>query len=187
MLRDHGLQFVLRDYRTPAPPRWLDWLGDFLNAAMPGLNFFFWVGVAALVALIVFFLGRELLGLRMRRRKPERTEPQSAWRFDEVKARILLAEADRLAAEGQYAQAAHLLLLKGVEDVQERRPRDIRPALTSREIAGLPQLPAQARSAFSVIAEVVERSLFGGREVDEGGWTECRRSYEALVVAEAWR
>jgi hypothetical protein len=188
LLRDHRLQFVLKDYHPTPTPKWVEWLGKAIIAAFPVLKVVFWFAVGIGVALIAFFIAREVFGIQLpgRRKKTAKPAP-AAWTIDEKKARLLLEEADRLAAEGLYAEAAHLLLLKGVEDVQKRRPREVRPALTSREIALLPQLPASARQAFSVIAVVVERSLFGGRDVDEGGWSECRRSYEALVVAETWR
>ncbi|HEX5775966.1 MAG TPA: DUF4129 domain-containing protein [Caulobacteraceae bacterium] len=188
LLRDRALQFELKDIKVPEPPRWLDAVGEFLRASMPVLNVLFWIVVALVVALIAWFLLRELIDARLGRKKPKKDKPAPAgWRMDEHKARILLADADRLAAEGRYAEAAHMLLLKGVEDVHDRRPREVRPALTSREIAALPQLPQRARTAFGTIAAVVERSLFGGRPVDVSAWTECRRSYEDLIVAESWR
>ena len=66
------------------------------------------------------------------------------------------------------------------------RPRAVRPALTARDIARLDSLPAAARAPFSLIAEVVERSFFGGREVDAGAFAECRRAYESFALPEAW-
>lgn len=188
LLRDRKLQFEVQDFRPPEIPRWLEWLGEVLRASMPVLNVLFWIVVGLVAALIVWFIVREIIQSRLGRKKPKREAPAAPpWRMDEARARILLADADRLAAEGRFAEAAHLLLLKGVEDVQDRRPREIKPALTSREIAALPQLPERARAAFGAIAAVVERSLFGGRPVDQAAWSDCRRSYEALVVAEAWR
>lgn len=188
LLRDGRLQFELKDIKVPEPPRWLDALVEFLRASMPVLNVLFWIVVALVVALVAWFLLREVMAARRGGKTPKTDRPAPAdWRIDAHKARVLLADADRLAAEGRYAEAAHLLLLKGVEDVQDRRPREVRPALTSREIAALPQLPQGARTAFGAIAAVVERSLFGGRPVDVSAWSDCRRSYEALIVAESWR
>jgi len=188
MLKDGRLQFKLTEFTTPDPPRWLDWLAKALEGAAPVLNIVFWSGVAVGVLLVCFFIVREVLAAR---RDPDNSNRlrlgDEGWRPDLKKARVLLADADRLAAEGRFAEAAHLLLLKGVDDVGERRPGELKPALTSREIAALPQLPAQARSAFGTIAAVVERSLFGGRDVDQAAWTDCRQSYEALVFAETWR
>ena len=66
------------------------------------------------------------------------------------------------------------------------RPRSIKPALTSRNIAELDALPVSARPAFSRIARSVERSFFGGREVDAGDFAECRRAYEAFAIPNAW-
>lgn len=187
MLRDKRLQFELSDYHPPKPPGWLKPLGEFLDAIMPALNLLFWAGAAVLAGLIIWFIVREVAQSRVGQKKPKMAPAESAWRIDAQKARILLADADQLAAEGRFAEAAHLLLLKGVEDVQDRRPREVKPALTSREIAALPQLPEAARVAFRAIAEVVERSLFGGRDVDEAAWSDCRQSYEALIIAAVWR
>jgi hypothetical protein len=69
-----------------------------------------------------------------------------SWRPDAAVARVLLADADALAAKGRYAEAAHLLLRRSVQDIEGSRPRLVRPALTSRDIAAHPGLPDAARS-----------------------------------------
>jgi hypothetical protein len=97
-----------------------------------------------------------------------------------------LDEADRLAAAGRYAEAVHVLLFRGVDDIRDQRPDLFRRAMTSREIAALPALPERARARFASIAAVVERSFFGGREVDADGWARCRREYEAFAARESW-
>jgi hypothetical protein len=58
--------------------------------------------------------------------------------------------------------------------------------MTAREIAGLGRLPERAKRGLKPIIQVVERSFFGGRAVDEGGWHEARRSYEDFAFGEAW-
>ena len=103
-----------------------------------------------------------------------------------AKAAVRLAEADRLAAEGLYAEAAHMLLLRSVADVESGRPGRIRPSFTSRDIAALPELGPEPRAAFSLIAGVVERALFGGRPLDAEAWRTCRSAYDVLARPEAW-
>jgi hypothetical protein len=98
----------------------------------------------------------------------------------------LLAQADELAAQGLYAEAAHHLLLHSIQDVEDHRPRAIRPALTARDIAALDQLPPTPREAFTRIAQAVERSLFGGRPLDKEGFAECRSAYEAFAFEGGW-
>jgi hypothetical protein len=62
----------------------------------------------------------------------------------------------------------------------------VRPALTSRDIAGLEAMPPGPRDAFGRIAERVERSFFGGREADADDFAAARRDYEAFAFAEDW-
>ena len=133
-------------------------------------------------------LVREVLRLRMPAARPKTVAAETApeWRPDAAAARDLLAAADALAAQGRFAEAAHLILLRSVADIERRRPRSVRPALTTREIAGLSALPPSARPAFAQIGRVVERSLFGGAPVEAAEYAECRREYEAFALPAGW-
>jgi hypothetical protein len=187
LLADRTLQFdfVRAPPRQPAP-KWLTSLVEFLA---PILKYVFWVGVVAVVALILFFLIRELIRIRWKGRvkRPNATEDEAdGWRPTAAQARLLLEEADRLAAQGLYAQAAHHLLLHSIQEVQDRRPRAIRPAFTSRDIGRMEILPQDARAAFAQIAAIVERSLFGGRPVDADGFAVCRHAYESFAFRGGW-
>ena len=97
-----------------------------------------------------------------------------------------MRDADALAALGQFEQAAHLLLLVSIQEIGDRCPGLVLPALTSREIATLTALSPQARKVFSRIALVVERSLFGGRALDARAYQECREVFEQFTVPETW-
>ena len=99
---------------------------------------------------------------------------------------ILLADADALAARGLYAEAAHILLLRSVQDIEKRQPNAVRVSLTTREIMALKALPDAARPAFSRIGRTVESSLFGGAPVDSDAFAECRQAYEAFALPDAW-
>jgi hypothetical protein len=120
-----------------------------------------------------------------RRSLPSRPAPAD-WRPEAFKARALLEDADRLASEGRYDEAAHLLLLRGVEDIEDKRPRLIKPAFTARDIAGLEAVPPAARGAFGAIAAVVETSLFGGARLDAAAFARCRAAYEDFAFPKAW-
>ena len=98
-----------------------------------------------------------------------------------------MTEADALAAQGLYAEASHLLLLRSVQDIEKRQPRALRASLTTREIAGLKAVPESARPAFAQIGRVVERSLFGGAPVQADDFASCRQAYEAFALPEGWR
>jgi hypothetical protein len=195
LLRDRSLQFDFATVRPPRPvhlPAWLqsvaDWLGHAFGAAAPALKIVFWAGVAAAVLLVVWLIVREVLGVRFARRRRSRgPRPTPAdWRPDPLKARALLENADRLAAIGRYDQAVRLILHRGVEDIDVRRPAVLRPALTAREIAALAAVPAPARNAFAQIAAVVEFSAFAGMPIGRDAFSQCRAAYEAFVSPGAW-
>jgi len=196
LLSDRTLQFDLpveAPRAPPKPPAWLEALLELLGAVGPVLGWVFWVGAIFLALLIVFFVVRETLGGRFKgfgrkaRAGAGAAAETTEWRPTETAARVLLADADRLAAEGRYAEAVHLLLLRSIEDIHGHRPRVVRPALTARDIASLDALPATARPAFRSIADVVERSLFGGAAVDAVGFARCRAAYEEFAFPQGWR
>lgn len=185
---DAGFQFDRALFVEPKVPSWLLWLGKALKHAAPYLKYVFWAGLAVLALLILYAIAREILRLRKPTARPDgpRLVADPPWRPNAAEARDLLAAADRLAGEGQFLEAAHLLLLRSVEDIQKHRPKALRVSLTAREIAVLPALPEAARPAFASIARVVERGLFGGRPVDGDDFAACRSAYEAFALPEGW-
>jgi hypothetical protein len=194
LLRDRSLQFDFPVDKAPSqpvhqpPPEWLKALADFIQAATPLMKWVFWGLLAIGAALLLAFIAREVLALRRRQRPPKlaRTVETVEWRPEPTEARALLGAADQLAAEGRFAEAAHILLLRSIDDVRGRRPDLVRPSLTSRDIGGLEVLPANARPAFGLIAQVVERSLFGGRPVDAEAFARCRAAYADFALPGAW-
>jgi hypothetical protein len=188
LVQDSSIQFDLPAYVPPPPPAWLKWLDDLISAG-PAFKAFFWVLVALLALGVIYAAVRwiERGGLSFLKRKSKAdAAPEEVWTIAEAPARALLAEADRLAGAGRYSEAAHLLLFRSIEEIDRRRPALVRPALTSRDIAGAPQLPEGPRSAFRRIAMAVERSLFGGGRLDEGDWLGCRAAYEEFALAREW-
>lgn len=184
LLQDKSLQFEVERFKPQPPPKWANGLADFFEAMGPLFQVIFWVFVALIVAAIVYAIVINAMKFRLGER-PHRgpvPSPQPDWRPTIEQARVLLADADALAAEGRFDEAAHLLLLRGVQDIREQRPGLVRPALTSRDIAALEALPEAARVAFGAIARVVERSFFGGREVGPDGWRDCRAAYERFAL-----
>jgi hypothetical protein len=189
LLQEPGLQF---DFPAAPPPpeepAWLLALFKFLSALQPLFEILFWGGIGILALVVLFFIAREIIRLKGREREAADGSQDHLpdWRPPVARARALLADADRLAAQGRFTEAVHLLLFRSIDDIDERRPRSIKPALTSRNIAELDALPSFARPAFSRIAASVERSFFGGREIDAGDFAECRRAYEAFAIPNAW-
>ena len=189
LLADPSLQFSFsQPPRPPEVPDWVRALGRLLEAAAPVMKYIFWGGLILAGLLLLYFVVREVIAVRWRRpaRPADLTRGVASWRPEPEAARVLLEDADQLAAEGRFEAAAHLLLLRTIDDIRGRRPDLVRPALTSRDIGALSALPEAARPAFAAIAQVVERSLFGGRPVDAGAYQRCRAAYEAFAVPKVW-
>jgi hypothetical protein len=188
LLADKTLQFDFG--QAPPPPKPPpDWLVRLLELIAPAMKYVFWGLVIAAALLILAFLLREVIKVRWHGRGRKAGTAAAAvdeWRPKAARARVLLAEADALAAQGLFAEAAHHLLLHSIQDVEDHRPRTIRPALTSRDIARLDAIPPEPKAAFGRIAELVEKSLFGGRALSADGFAECRRAYETFAFEGAW-
>ena len=189
LVKQSDIQFDFRRVITPEPPAWLkaffNWLGHGLLAIAPAFKYIFWGGIIIGAVVIAYFLFWELAAIRFgwRRRKAARpVQLDQAWTPSAAKARTLIEDADRLAAEGRYDAAVHLLLFRSIEDIDQRWPGSVRPALTSRDIAGHPRLTESARQIFANIARVVERSFFGGAPVGEADFSACRQAYSAFAL-----
>lgn len=212
LLADPSVQFRLvhPPPPTPAPP-WLRAVGEWLAWALrpigralgwiigllpdaPYARILFW-SVIALVAAFVAWTVLERIRrgawqwphLSRRKIAAAAAVSDEAAPFEPEPVRAWLAEADALAAGGGFAEAAHLLLFRTVEDLARRRPGVIRPALTARELAAVAAFPPPVRARVAAIAALVERSLFGGRPVGIDEWRAVRNSYAELGRPEVWR
>lgn len=171
--------------------RFLRWIGSFFPDAAYA-RILLWIVIALGAAAVLWALYNRIRHgkwtLRIPRVAPiEGVDTEEEWRPDEAGARSWLEEADALAREGRFAEAIHHLLFRSIEDIANRRPALVRPALTSREIAGSTGIPARARTLFAGIASVVERSLFGARPVGENDWHAAREAYSDFALPAAWR
>jgi len=187
LLADGSIQFEMTTYKPDPPPAWLEALFNLIGA--DGSRLVFWIVLAIAVILLLAFIVNRARGgdwswLLRRKAGDEQAE---VWRPEEAPARALLQEADSLAALGRYGEAAHLLLFRSIEDIDRRRPDLVRPALTSRDIATAPALPSGPKTAFGRIVATVERSLFGGRTLEEHDWKACREAYQEFAFASAWK
>jgi hypothetical protein len=189
VVADKAVQYSLAGPPEFTPPEWLKALrpiGDFIEAVAPFAKYIFWGMLGLFLALILYYIIREFADFRWPWRKTA-AEEEAEWVPDSAPARALLAEADALAAQGKFEEAAHLLLLRSVEDIDARRPTFLKPSSTAREIAVSGSLPEKARGTFALIARHVEASLFGGRALDQGGWQQCREAYGRFALAGEWR
>lgn len=194
---DAAIQFT--PLKPPAPPEQPQWLKDLLHflgevfaPVARAIGWFFellgltgpvwpWIGALVIVALVAALAWR--FWPSRRSRQSATSADETAWAPGRQMALGLLEEADRLANEGRFDEATHLLLQRSVSDIADVQPGLLRPSSTAREIASLPVLSDGARSAFTVIAERVERSLFALRALDAGDWQAAREAYARFALA----
>lgn len=138
------------------------------------------IGLAVLGVLVLIW--RIVAPLITARRGRQEEGAEADWAPAHAAAVALLEDADRLAAEGRFGEAVHLLLQRSVSHIAEAQPDWLQPASTAREIAGLQLLPPAARQAFGVIAARVERSLFALRDLDAGDWQAARSAYADFAL-----
>ena len=172
-------------------PEWLLALGRFFERLTRPLGD--WLGLdwrwlmwllIALAAAGALWLAWALLLEPLLARRRAAGAADEAWTPDRDAALALLADADRLAAEGRYGEAAHLLLQRSVGQIAQAQPDWLTPASTAREIGALRDLPERARAAFATIAEVVERALYALRGAGEGEWRRARAAYAEFALAD---
>ena len=172
------------------PPDWLLGLSKFLGSLAPVFQFLFYAIVLVVVAGFLYFLFGEALRVRFGKsgagKVSEGDDVLVDVRPDAAMARGLLEEADTLARAGKFAEAVHLLLFRSIEDIQTRLEGGVPKSLTAREIGSLNRLPERARKGLGPIIAIVERSFFGGRDVDGESWREARASYEDFAFGEGW-
>ena len=207
---DPTIQFGMGRAPIPKPvemPGWLRWLLDALRPvgrlfewltslmpAAPYVRILLWSVIAILaLALLWMIVDRIRSGewrTPIKRRKARQVAADAVdeeWAPDFVPARAWLDEADALASRGLYAEAIRHLLFRSVEDIRKRRPRVVRPSLTSRELSVAAGIPTVARELFARIAGQVERSLFGGRSVGADDWVQARAAYADFALPGQWK
>lgn len=193
---DSDIQFA--PIPPPEPPETPQWWKDFVEflggLLRPVADVFAAIGQAlgVSVPVLMWVLGGIavlLVGLLVWRfaasaaRKRGEAEPAPGWTPDTGEALALLEDADRLASEGRYDEATHLLLKRSVGQIAAARPGLLDPSSTAREISALPALSQAARAAFGAIAERVERSLFALRALTADDWQTARAAYADFALA----
>jgi len=94
------------------------------------------------------------------------------------------SEAERLAAEGRWAEAVHALLLVAIRRLCARFSVPQASSRTSRELCRALPLQGEAREAFAGLVRTVEISLFGGAPL---GPDDYRASLERFRLLEGPR
>lgn len=173
-------------------PGWLDavWrsIAEFLGWVLGPIGEFLalnwsviqWVLLGLLALFVLYWIARSVGPLARSRAEAKAkaaagSDPE--WTPSQEESTALLEDADRLAAEGRFDEATHLLLKRSVSQIATTRPDWVDPSSTARELAALPALSVPARIAFKTISERVERSLFALRRLDRSDWEAARAAY----------
>lgn len=158
------------------PFRFPPWLAETL----------FWAVLALVGALVLFFLGNLALDLLRNRTAFKRNRDRPAGETLRIETppvepravdRSTLAEADRLAAEGRFSEAIHLLLLVAMARLHRELGPRVAPAMTSREVLRLPALPGATVEPLTRMVQLSEINHFGGRHAAEPDYRSCRADF----------
>ena len=190
---DPSIQFTPVNIKLPPQetPGWLKAIGEVLKFIFEpigkalGLSWpvLQWVLIGLVVLAVLYALMRFLEPVLQARRQPKVSAVvDPGWVPDEAEALALLEDADRLAGEGKFDEATHLLLQRSVQHIANARPAWVQKASTAREIAALGGLSEGARSTFGLIAIRVERSLFALRTLGADDWQAAREAYARFAL-----
>lgn len=162
--------------REPPAGSWL--------AALGLTELFFWIFVAAVVAialLLILFIVREILERRYRgKRRKSATEAEPTmppWLAGDI------ADPERLAERGEHGRAIHALLLMALKALIVRSRRPLGDSLTSREVATRLELDSEADGALWALLHAAERVVFGDEPADLDTYLDCKAHYERLSGA----
>jgi hypothetical protein len=158
-------------------------LAPVVGALAPLALIVLYVLAGAAVLLFLSWIALEALSRRRGRRlepgaraQQEREEGEGA-----PESEAVLDDASRLAAEGRYGEAIHVLLLVAIRHLAERSRVALPPSRTSREIARLLPLGAESRPIFAELVRSVELSLFGGVPAGPEDYERSLERFRALV------
>ena len=180
----------------PSEPSWLgealqaffEFLGNLLSPVgqMIGVSWpiLQWVLLALVIVFVLYLVLRTFGPLAGRNRKITKAVTEPEWQPDREQSAALLEDADRLAAEGRFDEATHLLLQRSVGQIADARPDWVDPSSTARELVAIPALSDAARSAFRTISERVERSLFALSSLNRSDWEAARSAYANFALAQ---
>jgi hypothetical protein len=138
--------------------------------------------------LLGFYLYGAIMRARAQAAEKARDESAPAEVRAEVagdRASASLEEIERLAGEGAFSEAVHLLLLRCFEHLRRRIPDAGQPALTSREFLDRAELPPAVQDRLSFIVAAVEVGYFGGKPVGIDVYRRCLDGYRDITAPEA--
>jgi hypothetical protein len=138
-----------------------------------------WSAVAVFAGIVVYTL---IENLRLPIKSAAKSGKAVQEELQAVHRRMGVAQdaADMFAANGNFAEAMHTLLLQSLDEMRRRLGVPIAISLTSREILSRVALHSDAKDAFSDIVTRVEISYFGDHAPGAEEYRQCRQSYSTL-------
>lgn len=174
--REKGLRIPLRvkgkgevQVDPPSPP---SAVGQMLSTLLMGL----------VIAVLVFVLAWGVMSYLRSRRPPEEEAilPKNEGDSETSGPAVVPSDIERYAAEGRYTEAVHAMFLVTVRRLVARDLLTLTPDTTARETLRSLRADGAGRSAFAVLVEAVEISIFGGEELDRPTFERCFAAYRAL-------
>ncbi len=155
-------------------------LGDFAEV----LELLLWVALAVVVIFALYSLFQTLdrWGQKRPQRNDKEAEPARRVAIDtnEIFDSATLAEADRLAASGNYSEAVHAILIFSIDSLRTKLDLILNPSLTAREVVETVPIKEGERSALHLIVSKSELFHFGGRLANAADYAACRQSFLAF-------
>lgn len=153
-----------------------------LGALAPLATLVLYVLIGAAVLLILSWIVLEAVNRRRGRGPEPGAQRESAEEGEAAPERgAVLDDASRLAAEGRYGEAIHVLLLVAIRQLAERSRVTLPPSRTSRELVRLLPLGAESRETFAELVRSVELSLFGGVAAGPEDYERSLARFRSLV------
>jgi hypothetical protein len=147
-------------------------------------TFLMWGVVIVGIALLVFWLGTELMRYGGDDVQLGSTDDDAARSgVDLAVIQRPLGDAEELAARGEYTEAIHTLLLRTLQELVRSAAVSVAPAMTSREILARVPLLADARDALAGLITAVEITHFGGDAATLEDYVRCRAQFQKFATA----
>ncbi len=160
-------------------------VGSVFKPLAPFMPYILGALAIALIALLLSPFVRMMITSRFQRLfQRDHLRADAPWRPTREAVVALLGDIDKLAADGSYDEAVHLLLVRSVADINAFRPDMVRKHFSARDIRSHPLLPEAARPAFTEIVRCVEKSYFAGIPATRADFEACRAAYTAFIAAE---
>lgn len=142
-----------------------------------------WIAIVVAIAVMLYTFRDLIPILRSQRSEDWATDKAGHGDGKAGAPAVALGVADRLAAEGRFVEAMHVLLLQALAAIRVGLDEQFADSLTSREILRSIRLPEAGRVSLRDIINRVELSYFGQHPAALADYVACRTSFNALTLA----